>query len=127
MIPESRDFQVASGQGQLFLVNLTGPTAARSRWRQTLTSSRSTRPEIASRPSPPRASFVSTGCAAGRSMSEQLRLLLDESEAVLGRNLTELEWTQYLPHTPYAKTFPRLPGPYDWDIPSEAPDAPRSD
>jgi hypothetical protein len=127
-IPESRDFQVASGQGQLFLVNLTDPTAAPLALATDVD-------EFAVDPAGDRVATLAPSGelrvyrlrAAGRSMSEQLRPLLDESEAVLGRNLTELEWTQYLPHTPYAKTFPRLPGPYDWDIPSGTPDAPRSD
>jgi WD40 repeat protein len=112
VIPESRDYQLALEDGRLCLMDLAGPA---------------TEPLVLAtdvtdfRVSPTGDRVVTLGRtgsldvyrlrAPGRSMSEQLAPLLEEAEAILGRNLTEREWARNLPETPYRKTFARLPGP----------------
>jgi hypothetical protein len=49
--------------------------------------------------------------AAGRTMVEQLRPLLQAAEDAVGRNLSTQEWQKYLSDFPYRKTFDKLPGP----------------
>ncbi len=49
--------------------------------------------------------------AAGRTMVEQLRPLLEAAEDAVGRNLSAQEWQKYLSDFPYRKTFDKLAGP----------------
>ena len=112
VIPEGRDYQLILDLGNLYQVDLASPTHESLVLATGVT-------KFAVEPSGDR--VVTLGAdgalnvhrlrAPGRSMSEQLQPLLDEAEAALGRNLTELEWTKYVPGIPYCKTFARLPGP----------------